>query len=338
MAKSSKKKTKQPKVFNLMMVGQGGRLQYEALMLVASLRHTNPDFKGRVIVAEPQMNHRWDDDPSMGNAQVREALEALGAEILPFENQVFGCGYPYGNKIEALQVLPEGEPFLFLDTDTLITGDLASVPFDFDRPTASMKRTNTWPQLELYGPGYNEIWGSLYDKFGLDFESSLDLSKPDEYWQRYLYFNAGFFYYKCPKKFGDLFLKHAREIRDNPPEELVCQEMRPWLDQVALPLTIHALGGGRVPEVSDMLDHEVTCHYRVLPLLYARERDEVVELLEEVTAPNKLKKVLKQYEPIRRMVYQNKGDKARALFDRAALPRREQAIRNRLKREKLWLR
>ena len=29
---------------------------------------------------------------------------------------------------------------------------------------------------------------------------------------------------------------------------------------------------------------------------------------------------------------------ARALFDRANLPRREQAIRNRLKREKLWLR
>jgi len=337
MAKSSKK-TKKPQVFNLMMVGQGGRLQYEALMLVASLRHTNPDFKGRVIVAEPQMNHRWDDDPAMGNAQVREALEALGAEIVPFENAVFGCGYPYGNKIEALRVLPEGEPFLFLDTDTLVTGDLMSVPFDFDRPTASMKRTGTWPTLELYGPGYNEIWGSLYDKFGLDFESSLDLSKPDEYWQRYLYFNAGFFYYKCPKVFGGLFLKHAREIRDDPPDALVCQEMRPWLDQVALPLTIHALGGGRVPEVSDMLDHVVTCHYRVLPLLYARERDEVVELLEEVTAPNKLKKVLKQYEPIRRMVYQNKGDKARALFDRAALPRREQAIRNRLKREKLWLR
>nr|WP_090220001.1 hypothetical protein [Litoreibacter janthinus] len=321
-----------------MMVGQGGRLQFEALTLVASLRHTNPDFKGRVIVAEPQFNHRWDADPRMANHDVRDALQSLGVEIVPFDNQIFGCGYPYGNKIEALKVLPEGEPFLFLDTDTLITGDLSKVPFDFDRPTASMKRENTWPQLELYGPGYNQIWGSLYKKFGLDFESSLDTSYPDEYWRRYLYFNAGFFYYRCPKEFGDRFLEYARAIRDDPPEELVCQEMKPWLDQVALPLTIHSLGGGRVPEVSDMLDHEVTSHYRVLPLLYARERDEVVRVLEEVLAPNKLKKVLKQYEPIRKMVYQQKGLKVRDMFDRTNLPRREQAIRNQIKRAKLWMR
>ncbi|WP_407638143.1 hypothetical protein [Litoreibacter arenae] len=331
------KKAKQPR-FNIMMVGQGGRLQYEALMLVASLRHTNPDFKGRVFVAEPQQNHRWDHDPRMGNHDVRASLETLGAEILPFENKVFGCGYPYGNKIEALQVLPEGEPFLFLDTDTLVVDDLSKVPFDFDRPTASMKRENTWPQQELYGPGYNQIWGSLYEKFGLDFESSLDTSYPDEYWRRYLYFNAGFFYFRCPKEFGERFLDYARLIRDEPPEELVCQEMKPWLDQVALPLVIHSFGGGRVPEVSDMLDHEVTCHYRVLPLLYARERDEVVRVLEEVLAPNKLKKVLKQYEPIRRMVYQKKGHKVREMFDRENLPRREQAMRNQIKRAKLWMR
>ncbi len=325
-------------VFNIMAVVQGGRLSFEALLLAASLRHTNPGFQGRLILAEPQPNHRWDRDPRIGNEQVRGALEELGAEIIPFENQVFGEGYPYGNKIEGLQVLPEGEPFLFLDTDTLILGDLTSVPFDFARPTASMKRENTWPQLELYGPGYGQIWKSLYDKFGLDFESSLDLSQPDEYWQRYLYFNAGFFYYKCPKLFGDLFLKHAKEIRDDPPEELVCQEMRPWLDQVALPLTIHALDGGRVPEVSDALDHEITCHYRVLPLLYARERDAVVDLLEEVAAPNRLKKVLKQYDPIKRMVYQSRGHKVRALFDRENLPRKEQAIRNKIKRNNLWMR
>ena len=114
--------------------------------------------------------------------------------------------------------------------------------------------------------------------------------------------------------------------------------MKPWLDQVALPLTIHSFGGGRVPEVSDMMDHEVTCHYRVLPLLYARERDEVVRILEEAAAPNKLKKVLKQYEPIRRMVYQRKGHKVREMFDREKLPRREQAIRNQIKRAKLWMR
>ena len=67
-------------------------------------------------------------------------------------------------------------------------------------------------------------------------------------------------------------------------------------------------------------------------------RWKVVQVLEEVTTPNWVKKVLKGYEPMRRMIFQGKGEKARALFDRADLPRREQAIRNRLKREKLWLR
>jgi hypothetical protein len=325
-------------VFNIMAVGQAGRLQYEAIALAASLRHTNPDFKGRLIIAEPQMNHRWDRDPAIRNQEVRKILEELGAEIVPFENTVFGCGYPYGNKIEALSILPKGEPFLFLDTDTIVTGNLSKVPFDFNRPTASMKREGTWPTIELYGPGYNQIWGSLYEKFGLDFKSSLDESYPDEFWRRYLYFNAGFFYYSCPKEFGDTFMKFARAIRDDPPEELVCQEMKPWLDQVALPLTIHALGGGRVPEVSDALDHEVTCHYRVLPLLFARERDEVVDVLRQSVAPNRIKKVLKTYEPFLRMIYQNKGDKVREMFDRDDLPRREQAIRNRIKRANLWMR
>ena len=325
-------------VYNIVAVVQAGRLQYEAILLAASLRRTNPDFNGRLLLAEPQRNARWETSPEVRNADVLTCLAQLGAEIIPFENKTFGQSYPYGNKIEALAQMPGDAPFLFLDTDTLITGDLSRVPFDFSRPTASMKREGTWPEISLYGPGYAQIWKSLYDRFELEFESSLDLNQPDEYWQRYLYFNAGFFYHADPQVFGQRFAQYAQDIRDNPPDELVCQVMHPWLDQVALPLVIHGLGGGRQPEVSDLMDHEVTCHYRVLPLLYARESDAVVELLEEISAPNWIKKVLKQYEPMKRMIFQGKGRKARAMFDRDNLPRREQAIRNQLKRAKLWMR
>ncbi|MEL6533080.1 MAG: hypothetical protein AAFQ06_08580, partial [Pseudomonadota bacterium] len=247
------------------------------------------------------------------------------------------AAYPYGNKIEGLAALPQDVPFVFFDSDTLITGEIAEVPFDFDRPSASLRRENTWPRIELYGPGYAEIWGALYEKFGLDFESSLDLSQPEEYWRRYLYFNAGFFFGADPAEFGARFEETALAIRDDPPDALVCQSLDPWLDQVALPLVIHGLGGGRsLPP--GWLDGRVSCHYRTLPLLYARESDHVVAALEAVAAPNWLKKVLKAHEPMKRMVYQGKGAKARALFDRANLPRREQAIRNALKREKLWMR
>jgi hypothetical protein len=325
-------------MFNVVVVGQNGRLQYEAALFVASFRAANPNFPGRLFIVEPQPGPLWQGDPRMGDAGVKELLDRLKAEILPFESIHFGKDYPYGNKIEMLSALPKGEPFVFFDTDTLILDDLTKVPFDFDRPSASLKVEGTWPQIELYGPGYTAIWKSLYDRFGLDFESSLDFSQPDEYWRRYLYFNAGFFYFRCPHEFGARFLDYATAIRNDPPEEIICQTMDPWLDQVALPLVIHSLGGGRDALEPGWLDGRTSCHYRFLPLLYAREEQRVVDVLEEVAAPNWVKKVLKGYEPMKRMIYQGKGAKARALFDRDNLPRREQAIRNQLKREKLWLR
>ena len=323
--------------YNIVFVGQAGRLQYEAVLLAASFRTFNPDFSGKLFVAEPQPSKLWRDDPRITSPATRELLESMAAGFLPFESRVFGSNYPYGNKIEALVALPD-EPFLFLDTDTLITGSFDALNMDFSRPSASMRREGTWPQIELYGPGYAQIWSSLYARFGLEFESSLDLTKPDEYWQRYLYFNAGWFFHQSPRKFGARFLDFAQQIAADLPAELVCQEMHPWLDQIVLPLVIHSFGGGRPgPELAG-LDGDVTCHYRTLPLLYARESDHVVKVLEAVATPNAIKRVIKEYEPFRKMIYQGKGAEVRALFDRDNLPRREQMIRNAIKREGLWYR
>ncbi|MBB5722737.1 hypothetical protein FHS72_002367 [Loktanella ponticola] len=323
--------------FNIMVVGQSGRLEYEALLFVASLRAMTPNFPGKVIVVEPLPGDKWDHDPRI-SAGVRAMLEDLGAEVRGFENHHFGQSYPYGNKIEGLQAMPAGEPFVFFDTDTLITGDLTAVPFDFDRPAASMKREGTWPQEELYWDGYTAIWKSLYDKFGLEFESTLDLSQPDEYWQRYMYFNAGWFFGADAKAFGDRFLEYALAVRDDGPKEIEVQSLDPWLDQVVLPLVIHSFGGGRPgPELAG-LDGDTTCHYRLLPLFYARESDHAVEVMEAVAAPNKIKKLLKQYEPYKRMVYQQRGHKVRAMFDRDNLPRKEQQIRNKIKSAGFWVR
>jgi len=324
-----------PPDFTVFAIGQAGRLQYEAILLAASLRATNPDFS-RLIVAEPQPGPLWREDPRM-TEPARGLLQDLGATILPFENKTFGARYPYGNKIEALAALPDA-PFLFLDTDTLVTGPLSSLTFDFARPSASMRRTGTWPATELYGPTPTEVWKSLYDRFGLDFASSLDPAQPKGYWQSYLYFNAGWFFHASPQVFGARFLQYATEIRDNRPAELVVQDLDPWLDQVALPLVIHAFGGGRPGPGLAGLDGAVTCHWRSLPLLYARESDSVVDLLEQIAAPHRVKRVLKDYDPFKRMLYQGKGTAARALFDRADLPRREQVIRNTLRREGLWFR
>lgn len=324
-------------VFNIVAVVQSGRLQYEALLLAASLRATNPDFAGKLYLAEPQPGKLWPRDPRVTDPVVREMLESLGATFLPFDSHAFGHAYPHGNKIEALTALPDA-PFLFLDTDTLVTGDFGNVGFDFGKPSASMRREGTWPTLELYGPGYAEIWKSLYDRFDLTFDDTLDLTQPDNYWQRFMYFNAGWFFHASPLDFGNRFLAYAKSIRDNRPDPLIVQEIYPWLDQIALPLVIHSFGGGRPgPELAG-LDGDVTCHYRTLPLLYARESDRVVDVLEQVARQKDLRRILRDFEPVKLMVYQNRGRKARSFFDRNDLPRREQAIRFVLKREGLWLR
>ncbi len=327
-----------PEKFNICAVVQAGRLQYEAVLLAASLRRVDPKQKLPLYLLEPQPGDNWPRDPRIDDADVRELLVSLGAQIVPFSSEHFGASYPYGNKIEGLQALPKGEAFVFFDTDTLFLDDPASVAFDFDRPSASMKRTGTWPEIELYGPGYTAIWKSLYDRFGLEFETSLDMTWPDEYWQRYLYFNAGWFFGRCPQEFGALFTRYAVEIRDNPPDEIACQSLDPWLDQVTLPLVIHGLGGGRPDASLAGLDGDISCHWRVLPLLYARESDRVIEVLNEIAAPNKIKKVIKKYDAIKRMIYQGRGDRVRALFDRQNLPRHEQKIRNIIKKNKLWMR
>ncbi|ETW13105.1 hypothetical protein ATO8_07836 [Roseivivax marinus] len=326
-----------PAQVNILAVAQAGRLEHEAALLALSLQSSGTSDRFQLVIAEPQPGPLWPDDPRISD-DIRRLLTDAGATIVPFESRHFGAAYPYGNKIEALTALPPNVPFLFLDTDTLVLSPLDAVPFDFDYPSASLRREGTWPVIELYGPGYADTWRALYDRFGLDFDSSLDPAWPDEFWRRYLYFNAGVFWYRDPQEFGRRFLETALSIRDDPPPELVCQSLDPWLDQVALPLVIHGLGGGRDAAAHDWIDGPATCHYRLLPLLYAREDDRAVEVLEAITAPNKVKKVLKTYDPIRLMVYHGRGRKARALFDRDDLPRKEQAIRNRLKREGFWMR
>ena len=63
-----------------------------------------------------------------------------------------------------------------------------------------------------------------------------------------------------------------------------------------------------------------------------------MDFFEDLAAPNKVKKVLKEYEPFKRLTYQKRGHKVRALFDQNALPKTEKAIRNRIKRNRLWMR
>ncbi|MBM3605017.1 MAG: hypothetical protein FJX25_09735 [Alphaproteobacteria bacterium] len=333
MAKRTK--TSQP---NLLILAQSGRLEYEAVIFLASLRTHAPDWKGRVLVAEPRPEGAWADHQTQISDPCRELIAGFGAEIVPFTARHFGASYPQGNKIEALALLPPDEPFVFFDTDTLVTGPLNHVAFDFARPAASMRREGTWPQPPLYGPGYGQIWKSIYDRFGVDYGDTLDLSQPDEHWERYLYFNAGWFFGADPVEFGCRFLEWALALRNDPHDELACQTMDPWLDQIVLPVVIRSFGGGRPGPDLAGLDGDITCHYRRLPLLYARQSTHVIEALETAVAPQAIKRVLREWEPARKLIYQEKGrEKVRPLFEGLPAPAQEKQIRNQLKAKGWWL-
>ncbi|WP_142662401.1 hypothetical protein [Paracoccus laeviglucosivorans] len=324
--------------FNILIVAQKGRLAAEAALFAASLRLNAPDWQGRLIVAEPREEGAWQGVATTLDPHSRALLGRFGAEVTPFSAQYFGRSYPYGNKIEALSLLPAGQPFVFFDTDTLVTGPLDRVAFDFDRPSASMRRSASWPLPPLYGPGYTAIWKSLYDRFGLNFASSLDLNQPDEHWERYLYFNAGWFFGADPQDFGRRFLELALAVRADPGEALACQSLDPWLDQVVLPLVIHSLGGGRPGPELDDLDGSVTCHYRNLSLLYAREAEPVLDLLEHLMRDQGIAAMFAADEGAQRLVGGGEGRSVvRPMFAGAA-NLQEQPIRQKLKRAGLWFR
>lgn len=318
---------------NVLIVAQAGRLEAEALIFAASLFKTTPS--ARLFVAEPQPGPLWPTDPRI-SAQARDALVGMGAAILPLHNQYFGAHYPNGNKIEALALLPADEPFVFFDTDTLILSDLSDVPFDFDKPSASLRREDTWPSPRPDGPDRAKIWRSLYNRFDLDFASSLDRRYPAADWRRYLYFNAGMFFYRCPRVFGHRFLDYARAIERAPNPALAGQALHPWLDQIALPLVVHGLGGGRDTLQPGWIDGRTSCHYRTPPLLYAREADATVAAFEAIAARPDLAPLLRRHGAFSAVMDGGTGARIRALFDRAALPDDEATIRHRIKDAGLW--
>lgn len=90
--------------------------------------------------------------------------------------------------------------------------------------------------------------------------------------------------------------------------------------------------------MTQALDGAVTCHYRVLSLLYAREDQHVIDVLEEVTAPNKIKKLLKGSEAFKRLVFQGRGQKLRDLIAPDDLLKPEEKLRKKIKNRGFWMR
>ena len=108
-------------------------------------------------------------------------------------------------------------------------------------------------------------------------------------------------------------LNYALTLRGDGPKEIMCISLDSWLDQVTQPPVIRNFSSGRDALEAGHLDGAVSCHNRLLPLLSARESALTIASMETAIAANKIKKVVKVFEPIRRMVYQKRGAKVSAV-------------------------
>ncbi len=317
--------------FSIIAVVQAGRLAHEALLFMASLRAVEPDVS--VLLFEPQPGPNWRDDPRISD-DIRKTLLDLGADIQPIAQSTWGQAYPNGNKVDALCAAPSGRNFVFFDTDTLFLKPF-DIEFPFIAPTASLRREATWPKPDAFSRA--EIWSALYQDFGIDISPSLDATRDVDDWERNAYFNAGFFCGADARAFGQRMRAVMLEITNADLPELKGQALFPWLDQIALPLVIAERGGGRNDAIASAMDEDLTCHWRVLALAYAREAAWKLDCLEQVANSPAIKPLLEKYPPFAQLVFDGAGRQLRDDLAGQTFAT-EQPLRKAIRSKGLWLR
>ena len=98
-------------------------------------------------------------------------------------------------------------------------------------------------------------------------------------------------------------------------------------------MVIHRFGGrgGKHTLSRDGWTQKTSCHYRKIPLLYAREDDQVIAKLERLADQSNIRARLSQHAAFKRMTHQKQGRRLRGMIDRSHQPISKVALRNKLK-------
>lgn len=215
-----------------LFVVEGPRLEAQSLLLAASIRRHHPKamiLGYRPLGAEPPP------------APVAAIFAATGGLLLPLPpaRGIWRGPYPHGNKIIALAQPRDAAISVFLDTDMVMTAPLA--PEDLP----GHGEVSVVPEgIQSWGKEEGR-WERVYAHFGLPLpEERIRLLRGA---RRHSppYFNAGFVAQRETDRvdgmtFGQLWLDTARRID----HEVGVANKRPWLDQIALPVTLRRFGLG----------------------------------------------------------------------------------------------
>jgi len=209
---------------------EGKKLEAQSWLLTSSLRKTHPDWQIIAYTTHAYLPHV--------SAGTRRMLDDHGAELrlLPQGQRIWNKPYPHGNKILAAAEPRDTDWSIFFDTDICVCS-----PIELDSLNSIGKRVLLVPEGVPTWGGEQDRWLRAYEHFGLPLpEKSVQLVRHRRLWF-YPYFNAGFIAFPeiCDgTRFGAEWLYTALDIDHH----LRVAHKRPWLDQIALPLTTARLG------------------------------------------------------------------------------------------------
>ncbi len=199
---------------------QHGELEIKSALLAASLKYF---LQGQyqLIAALPTPATRWN-TPSQ---QTLEFLQQLGVQCVEIQNYI-ADDYPIGNKVSALAIPANSENSIFLDSDLLLLQAWNPAQHFNNAPFCAKPA-----DLATFGQDL-ETWQAVYQLFNLPFPHQRVVSTVSR--QMMLpYFNAGFIAIQNGLKFAETWLDSCQQIE----AATHINNKRPWLDQIALPIT-----------------------------------------------------------------------------------------------------
>ncbi len=204
-------------------VCQTGELELQSLLLMASLkRHLQVEHELYVLIPSPESI--W----GKVSDETQRQLQAWGVKTFISDNAI-DPNYPIANKLNCFNISTDAEKIIFLDSDTLLLNDFIDDPI-FQQPLCL--RAASLPLLE----DDKDNWAQIYQTANLPMPKHQVTSTVSQ--QAMLpYYNAGFIAVDKALNFSKTWIHYCQLIDKNPQ----IQGKRPYLDQMALPLTAAAL-------------------------------------------------------------------------------------------------
>jgi len=203
-------------------VVHGGALEVKSALLACTLRQKlHPSHRIVAAIVEPR--EFWGDI----SAETRALFDTLEIELRPIENKI-DRGYPHGNKITALEGI--SGPALFLDSDMMVLR-----PFINHHSLMATDAALKVADIDTFVRGGGS-WGQVYRAFNLPLPPKRFVATSTREVMRE-YFNAGFIWVRDGDTFSQAWIDTA--LRIDADDTIV--NKRPWLDQIALPITFKRL-------------------------------------------------------------------------------------------------